>query len=103
MSFAPRIVCVGCWNERNPQRPAPAHVADDSGNVEPDACGWCGKTTTSGIFVKMATSVPGMLQMVGEALAEAATRLNGGKPPDPADIDRAIARVEESRKLDGQI
>ncbi len=53
MAFETRAVCVGCWNARNPARPAPAHVTDDCGNVEPEPCGHCGKTTTSGIFVKI--------------------------------------------------
>ena len=51
--YVSKIVCVGCWNERHPDQPAPAHCTDDCGNVDPEPCGYCGKETTSGIFLKM--------------------------------------------------
>jgi hypothetical protein len=88
-----RAVCVGCWNVRNPARPAPAHVTDDCGNVEPEPCWHCEKTTTSGIFVKVATTIPDILEAVGAALGELAREMGA----TPEDVDQAIAAVEKAR------
>jgi len=46
-------VCVACWNQQHPGRPAPAYARDDSGNVESEPCNFCGKATSAGIFTRV--------------------------------------------------
>ena len=50
--FAVQALCVRCWNARRPDRPVPAHVTDDCGNVDPERCRDCGHQTTAGIYIK---------------------------------------------------
>lgn len=78
--YASKIVCVGCWNERNPQKPAPARCTDDCGNVDPEPCGFCGKQTTSGIFPEDARR-EGRSRMMRDAkdIRERFERLLGGE------------------------
>lgn len=40
-------ICISCWNEKNPDRPAVAMV-----NVEKETCCFCLKETQSGIYIR---------------------------------------------------
>lgn len=46
-------VCIPCWNERNPDRPAPADWRDDSGEGPYENCCLCDAGTTAGIYIRI--------------------------------------------------
>ena len=56
MSAWTHSICESCWNKKNPDRPA-VHIVgvetDDDGDVaDPEVCCYCGKTHSSGIYVR---------------------------------------------------
>ncbi len=52
MQWEAQPICTRCWNARKPDRPVPAYVRDDVGNVDPERCRDCGHQTTAGIYIR---------------------------------------------------
>ena len=40
-------ICAGCWNQKNPLRPAEELCVSDA-----DLCCWCGRVTAGGIYLR---------------------------------------------------
>ena len=49
MSKWNHAICVSCWNEKNPGRPA-VSIVDEHRDIE--TCCYCGEHTRDGIYVR---------------------------------------------------